>query len=87
LVAQGSLLGEEICTILENGGSDGENQWQLERHLADCSLSSSDQKTSAIPLSYPIMTKDNAETQLKIPILQRFFSKRLIAFARYASCA
>ena len=29
LVAQCSILGDEICTILENGGNNVENQWQL----------------------------------------------------------
>jgi hypothetical protein len=51
LVAQCSILGDEICTILENGGNNGENQWQLERHLADHSLSPNDRKKSAIPPS------------------------------------
>jgi hypothetical protein len=57
LVAQCSILGDEICTILENGGNNGENQWQLERHLADHSRSPNDRKKSAIPPSYSIMTR------------------------------
>ncbi len=31
LVTQGNILGDEIRTILENGGNNGKNQWQLER--------------------------------------------------------
>ena len=57
LVAQCSILGDEICTILENGGNNGENQWQLERYLADPSLNPNDWKKSAIPPSYSIMTR------------------------------
>ena len=38
-VVQCSILGDEICAILENGGDNGENQWELEGHPADCSLS------------------------------------------------
>ena len=35
LVAQRNILGDEICTIFENGGNSGENKWELERHQAD----------------------------------------------------
>ncbi len=68
LVAQCEILGDEICTILENGGNNGENQWQLERHLADHSLSPNDRKTSAIPSSYPIMTRHSVLTKTFIAI-------------------
>ncbi len=66
LVAQCSILGDEICTILENGGNSGENQWQLERHLADHSLSPNDRKKSAIPPSYSIMTRHRQHARLKL---------------------
>jgi hypothetical protein len=33
LVAQRNIFGDEICTILENSGSNEEYQWQIERHL------------------------------------------------------
>jgi hypothetical protein len=65
LVAQCSILGDEICTILENGGNNGENPWQLERHLADHSLSPNDQKKSAIPPSYSIMTRHTTCWRMK----------------------
>ena len=39
LVAQGDILGDEICTILEYSGDNGQNQSELEGHLADLSLS------------------------------------------------
>jgi hypothetical protein len=48
LVAQRNILGDEICTIFENGGNNGENRWELERHQADHSLSSNDREKSAI---------------------------------------
>ncbi len=35
LVAQCNILGNEICTILENRGNNGENQRELEGHLAN----------------------------------------------------
>jgi hypothetical protein len=53
-------LSIRLClVIIENGGNNGENQWQLERHLADHSLSSNDREKSAIPPSYSIMTRHN----------------------------
>ena len=59
LVAQCNVLGDEVCTILENSGNNSENQCQLERHLVDHSLRPNDRKTAAIPQSYPIMTRHN----------------------------
>jgi hypothetical protein len=35
LVAQRKVLGDEICTIPENGGNNAENEWELDRHRAD----------------------------------------------------
>jgi hypothetical protein len=42
LVAQRNILGNEICTIPENGSNDGENPWALERR--------SQEKVSTAPL-------------------------------------
>ena len=61
LVAQCEILSDEICKILENGGNDVESQWQLERHLANHSLSPNDRKTSAIPPSYAMITRHRAQ--------------------------
>jgi hypothetical protein len=33
LMAQGHILGDEICTVLENGSNNEENRWEFERHL------------------------------------------------------
>jgi hypothetical protein len=44
LVTQGNILGDEICAILENGGDNGENQWELEGHPPECSLSRIERK-------------------------------------------
>ena len=57
LVAQRNILGDEICTIFENGGNSGENKWELERHQADHSLSPNDREKSAITLPYRITTR------------------------------
>ncbi len=48
LVAQRNVLGDEICAVLKNRGNNGENQWELEGHLADHSLSPNDREKSAI---------------------------------------
>jgi hypothetical protein len=45
LLTQGNILGDENCTLLEDGGDNGENQWELDGHLADCSLSSNERKS------------------------------------------
>jgi hypothetical protein len=45
LVTQGNILGDEICAILENGGDNGENQWELEGHPPDCSVSRNERKS------------------------------------------
>jgi hypothetical protein len=58
LVAQRKVLGDEICTISENGGNNAENEWELDRHRTDHSLSPNDHEKSAITLPYPIMTRD-----------------------------
>jgi len=39
LVAQGHILGDEICTVFENGSNHGEKWCELERHLTNHSLS------------------------------------------------
>ncbi len=52
--------------IIENGGNNGENQWQLERHLADHSLSPNDREKSAIPPSHSIMTRHSAVLFLQV---------------------
>jgi len=57
LVAQRDILGDEICSILENRGNDGEKQRELERHWADHCLSPNDRENSATPPAYPIMTR------------------------------
>jgi hypothetical protein len=57
LVAQRNILGDEICTIFENGGNCGENKWELERHQADHSLSPNEREKSAITLPYRITTR------------------------------
>jgi len=44
LVTQGNILGDEICTFLENGGDNGEDQRELEGHLANDSLNPSGRK-------------------------------------------
>ena len=50
-----------LClVIIENGGNNGENQWQLERHQADHSLSPNDREKSAITLPYRITTRHRA---------------------------
>ena len=51
------ILADEICSILENRGNDGEKQRELERHWADHSLSPNDRENSATPPAYPIMTR------------------------------
>ncbi len=56
-VAQRNVLGDEICSMLENGSNNGENQRDLERHLAHDSLSPNDREKSATPPLYPIMTR------------------------------
>ena len=48
LVAQRNILGDEICTIFENGGNSGENKWELERHQADHSLSPNDRESQQL---------------------------------------
>jgi len=53
LVTQGSILGDEICAILENGSDNRENQWELERHLANDSRSPNERKNSVDPQLYP----------------------------------
>jgi len=47
LVAQRNILGDEIRTISEYGGNNAENEWELERHRADHSLSRNHRKKSA----------------------------------------
>jgi hypothetical protein len=37
-MARRNVLGDEICSILEGGDDNGENQWELEGHLATDSL-------------------------------------------------
>jgi transposase InsO family protein len=61
LVAQRDVLGGEICSILESGGTNREKLQELERHLADHSLSPNDQRNSATPPAYPIMTRHSME--------------------------
>jgi hypothetical protein len=57
-----------LClVIIENGGNNGENQWQLERHLADHSLSPNDREKSAIPPSYSIMTRHRLDAAAQSP--------------------
>jgi hypothetical protein len=58
LVVQCEILCDEICPVLENGGNNGKDQLQPERHSADDSLSSDEQRTSANPEPYAITTKD-----------------------------
>jgi signal transduction histidine kinase len=64
LVAKRNILGDEICTIFENNGNNGENKWELERHQADPSLSPNDREKSAISLPYRITTRHTAEKAL-----------------------
>ncbi len=63
LVAQRNILGDEICTIFENGGNSGENKWELERHQADHSLSPSDREKLAITLPYRITTRHSGKVE------------------------
>jgi hypothetical protein len=49
LVAQGRILGDEICAILDNGSDNREDQWELERHLAKTSLSPNEREKSVDP--------------------------------------
>ncbi len=70
LVAQRNILGDEICTIFENGGNSEENKWELERHQADHSLSPNDWEKSVIPLSYPLLTRHNPDPmRIRGPLL------------------
>jgi len=57
LVTQGDILGDEICTVLEDGSDNGENQRELEGHLADHSLGPSERRKSEDPRPYAIMTR------------------------------
>lgn len=59
MVAQGSVLGDEIRAILENGDHYGEKSWELERHPANHRRSPNWPEKPAISLSYRIMTRDN----------------------------
>jgi hypothetical protein len=59
LVAQRNILGDEMGTIFEDGGNNGENQCELERHQADHSLGRNDRGRSAITLPGRIMTRDS----------------------------
>ena len=59
LVAQCHILGDEIGTVLENGSNNGENQWALERHPANHSLSRNVSEKSAILPLNRIMTRRN----------------------------
>jgi hypothetical protein len=63
LVTQGNILGDEICAILENGGDDGENQWEPEGHPAHYSHSRNEPKSPQLPRSAQqcaIMTRDSS---------------------------
>ena len=61
LVAQRNILGHEIGAVLENGSDNGENQWALERHPANHSLSPNVPEKSAISPPYRIMTRHSRE--------------------------
>jgi len=68
LVAQCHILGDEICTVLENGSNHGEKGCELERHLENHSLSPDAQKRSAKSRSYRIMTMHNAPKERPIEL-------------------
>jgi len=57
LVAQRNILGDEICTVFEDGSDGRENQRQLEGHLTDHTPGASARRKLAIPRPYPIMTR------------------------------
>jgi hypothetical protein len=60
LVAQRNVFGDEVCTGLESGSSNGENQCELERHSANDSLGPDTQEKLVISPLYRIMTRHNA---------------------------
>ena len=70
LVPQRNILGDEICTILEYNSNNGEDQWELEWHLTDNSLSPNDRKKSAILPPYPIVTRHTAPKKIARPIME-----------------
>jgi hypothetical protein len=57
LVAQRNILGHELGTVLENGSNNGENQWALERHPANHSLSPDVPEKPAISPPDRVMTR------------------------------
>ena len=56
-MAQRSVFVDKACTILEDGDDNVENQWELEGHLANDSLSPNTRRMSADSRSYAIMTR------------------------------
>ncbi len=65
LLTQGNILGDDNCTLLEDGGDNGEEQRELEKHPANDGLSPNGRKTSAISPSYPIMTRHRTAGELR----------------------
>ena len=59
-MAQRNVLGDEICSVLEDGANNGANQRELEGHLANDSLNPNERKKPAVPPLYLIMTKHTA---------------------------
>jgi hypothetical protein len=64
LVTQGDSLGDEICTVLEDGSDNGENQRELEGHLADHSLGPTERRRAENPRLYAILTRHNLQMVL-----------------------
>ena len=65
-MTQSNVLGDEICSILEDSDENGENQWELEGHLAEGSLKRHEQRRSAVPVPCAIRTRDSCEADAAV---------------------